>query len=160
MINKLPFSLFNLIISLLLLNACTPPDKPHSAGETGSETLSPPLFSQGDEVIFEENQDLLLKNVDIMVVDAFPAEVFVKVSGYLSDICKRITEINESRQGNTFNLNFLVGERQNQSCLNTPQPFEQTVSLAVDGLSAGQYNVKIGNLSESFELVVDNIIRW
>jgi inhibitor of cysteine peptidase len=97
-----------------------------------------------------------VEHINVKVLESFPVQVNVAVRGSLPDDCTNIDDIIEDRSGNTFMVKILTTHQKDKPCTQGIKPFQEIISLNVDGISAGIYTVKVNNVSESFELGVDN----
>ena len=105
----------------------------------------------------EPEQDLAnVTEIDILILESFPVQVHVVAKGYLPNPCTQIDEIIKSREGNDFTVTIKT-QTSPGPCIQVIQPFEETISLDVYGLSAGTYNVNVNGIEDSFTLDVDNI---
>ncbi len=98
-----------------------------------------------------------VETIDILIAESFPVQVFVVARGYLPDPCTEIYEVTTEREGNSF-LVALKTYRAPGACIQVIQPFEETISLDVYGLSAGTYTVDVNGIAGSFTLEIDNIL--
>lgn len=113
-----------------------------------------PITGNGDIVL---TSDAVVENLSVMVMESYPVQVSVRVSGYLPDGCTTIREVRASREGDTFTINIITQRPGGDvACTMAIVPFEESVSLEVEGLPAGDYRVESGNLRESFTLDTDN----
>jgi len=105
----------------------------------------------------EPEQDLAnVTEIDILILESFPVQVHVVAKGYLPNPCTQIDEIIQSREENDFTVTIKT-QTSPGPCIQVIQPFEETISLDVYGLSAGTYNVNVNGIEDSFTLDVDNI---
>jgi hypothetical protein len=100
-----------------------------------------------------------IESVEVLVLESFPVQVNVKISGYLPTPCHKLGAISTSRpDANTFQIDVPMSlPSPDQVCIEVIEPFEQTVSLDVAGLKAGTYTVKVNDITEQFTLDVDNV---
>jgi inhibitor of cysteine peptidase len=106
------------------------------------------------------NTKNFINQVDIQVLESFPAQVNVTVQGQLSNNCEKISQIIPEQEGNVFTIDIITAQQTSDSCQDHQVPFQQVIPLNVDGLKAGVYTVKVNGITELFELAVDNIVRW
>ncbi|MCK5523352.1 MAG: hypothetical protein KAI83_09495 [Thiomargarita sp.] len=97
-----------------------------------------------------------VEHINVKVLESFPVQVNVAVWGSLPDDCTHIDDIIEDRSGNTLIVKILTTYQKDKPCTQGIKPFQEIIPLNVDGMSAGVYTVKVNNVSESFELGVDN----
>ena len=99
----------------------------------------------------------VVESMSLSVMESFPVQVRVELSGYLPDGCTTLREITAARDGDTFTIQ-VVTERPSGdvACTMAIVPFSESVPLEVAGLPAGEYTVRVGELTEIFTLEVDN----
>ncbi|MFA7408422.1 MAG: hypothetical protein WCY93_11460 [Anaerolineaceae bacterium] len=113
-----------------------------------------PVFGSQDPIF---TSDAVVETLSVMIMESYPVQVNVNLSGYLPDGCTTIKEVRSSRDGNTFTIGIVTRRPGGDvSCTMAIVPFEETVSLEVDGLPAGEYSVRVGELSAMFTLEIDN----
>lgn len=101
---------------------------------------------------------LSIQDVKTQVLESFPIQVTVTISGTLPKKCQSLT-VETTQQNRTFFVTLTAVEN-TSTCSSADNTFTKTVSLNVDGLKAGIYQVDVHGLTAQFELVVDNIIHW
>jgi inhibitor of cysteine peptidase len=101
---------------------------------------------------------LSIEDVKIQILESFPVQVMVIVSGTLPKKCQ-VLSVDIAQENRTFFITLKTTE-QASGCLSTDNTFIETIPLNVDGLKAGIYQVNIQGLIEQFELAVDNIVHW
>lgn len=153
-----------LLLGILLPSACggpqaspTPatqqPDHPVSSttptAEPTVEATAPGKVITGENAIVEDLQ--------IMILESFPVQVRVIIRGSLPDGCTSIKEINPVRDGDSFNIHIITQRPAEAMCTEALVPFEESASLDVYGLPAGNYTVQAGEQTTSFTLDVDNV---
>jgi inhibitor of cysteine peptidase len=90
-------------------------------------------------------------------MESFPVQVKVNVTGNLPDGCTSIVGSKaEFIDNNTFVLSIYTERPEDLMCTMALVPFEESITLDVNGLAAGTYTVKGFDLEESFTLDVDN----
>lgn len=103
------------------------------------------------------------EKVEVITVNSFPVQVFLKVSGKFAHGCAYFQQINQTVKNNAFEITLHVGPNPfppNIACTQSLAPYEKIIPLEVYGLSAGiyQYNVN-GEHTGSFTLARDNILN-
>lgn len=109
-----------------------------------------PVF---DIFLLEEN------NVELIVKESLPAQVFLKVKGSFPDPCGKIDRINHRLKDNRFEVIITIGRTVSDLavCAAVVTPFETVVPLPVYSLPAGTYTYIVnGKMTGSFELKSDN----
>ena len=110
-----------------------------------------------DDEDYTYGQAATLEDMRINVMESFPVQVSVTLDGYLPDGCTEIHEINAVLVGETFDIDIVTRRPTGDiACTMAIVPFEETVKLDVEGLSAGTYQVVVSEMTETFTLDVDN----
>jgi len=104
--------------------------------------------------------DAMIEAVELVKTDAVPVQVLLRVTGYFSNGCPSIGQINHRLDNNQFEV-VIHSTRptpiEEFSCTAAIVPFRETISLPVYGLSAGTYAYHVnGGNNGAFELAVDN----
>jgi hypothetical protein len=107
----------------------------------------------------ERGQAAIVDEIDVMILESFPVQVNVVVRGNLPDGCTYLDEFDVQRNGNTFEMIIWTVRDPEAMCTMALVPFEETVSLDVLGLEAGEYTVVVQEQSATFTLDVDNILE-
>ena len=113
------------------------------------------IFEPGD-VKFSYGSSATVESLDVRIMESFPVQVSVVLTGYLPDGCTEIYEITAPRDEQTFTIEVVTQRPEDAACTMAIVPFEEIISLDVEGLPAGEYTVKYGNLAETFTLEQDN----
>lgn len=119
------------------------------------------LSNNGDgtlTVVAGEQQNLVtVDTVDVMIMESFPVQVSLAVSGNKSVPCVELLPAAVSRTGSEFSVvlaETVLGPA--ESCIAVIDPFELSVSLDVLGLAAGTYSVNVNGVQAEFTLDMDN----
>ncbi len=101
-----------------------------------------------------------VEEIDILILESFPVQVNVVVDGYLPDGCTEINEITQKRnvEAQTFEVEITTIRPADALCTEAMVPFEETISLDVEGLPAGTYTVDVNGVTGTFTLQVDNVL--
>jgi uncharacterized protein YgiM (DUF1202 family) len=101
----------------------------------------------------------VVRSIEILLLESFPLQVHAVLRGDLPDAgCTTIASVNQVREGNTFQLTLVTTTDPLAVCAQALTPFEEVVPLDVHGLPAGIYTVEAGEIQETFEFTVDNIL--
>lgn len=101
--------------------------------------------------------DAVVESMSVMIMESYPVQVSVELSGYLPDGCTTIREVRSSRSGDTFTVRIVTQRPDGDvACTMALVPFNERVDLEVEGLPAGKYTVCYGELRETFTLDADN----
>jgi inhibitor of cysteine peptidase len=111
---------------------------------------------EGGEGASMDTGVVYLDSMTVNVMESFPVQVSVTLTGNLADGCTKLQTIEVEQDGQTFTLLVTAKRPAGQMCTQALVPFEETVSLDVYGLPAGEYTVMAGDLTESFTFDVDN----
>lgn len=162
------FSIVRLVwlaIFVLLLAACNAADPgestataPFSTPATAAPTLaptSPPTAETGQGT----TGTALIESLQVSILESFPVQVQVIISGSLSDGCTTLSGSDIQRDGDVFLIEIETSRNAGAMCTQALVPFETNVSLDVQGLPAGTYTVTAGELSETFTLDVGNVLQ-
>lgn len=114
------------------------------------------LSGEGQAMKYSYGSQAKVESMSINVMESFPVQVSVTMSGYLPDGCTKIYEITAPREEQKFTIDIVTRKPVDVACTMALVPFEETISLDVEGLSAGEYTVQYGNLIETFTLEQDN----
>ncbi len=102
--------------------------------------------------------EAMIEAVELVKTDVIPVQVLLRVTGYFSNGCPSIGQINHRLEDNQFEIAITSnGPTELVACTAAIVPFRKTISLPVYGLSADTYTYSInGGNNGTFELVVDN----
>ncbi len=128
--------IMSLILTGLLISACQP--------------------SQATEE-YTYGKNATVESLEVMILESFPVQVEVQVSGYLPDGCTELDEITVEQEGQDFILTVHTRRPTGEiACTQALVAFEETVALDVEGLEAGTYTVIAQEQQATFTLDVDN----
>lgn len=121
------------------------------------------LADNGDgtlSVIAGEQQNLVnVDAVDVLIMESFPVQVSLAISGNLSVPCVELLPAAVARTDSAFTVvlaETVLGPA--ESCIAVIEPFETNVSLDVLGLTAGDYTVLVNGVEAGFTLDTDNVV--
>jgi len=112
-----------------------------------------PTAEPGEMIIGEAT----VESIEVLILESFPVQVHVRVSGYLGDGCTELGDINVERVDDTFNVTIQTQRPADAICTQQLVGFEETIPLDVQGLEAGTYTVDVNGVTETFTLDVDNV---
>jgi inhibitor of cysteine peptidase len=110
---------------------------------------------EGDIIIGEAT----VESLDVLIMESFPVQVNVHVTGYLGDGCTTIGEITTERDEDTFFVRITTVRPADAICTMQLVGFDELISLDVHGLEAGTYTVDVNGETATFTLDADNILR-
>ena len=139
--------ILTIVITLVMLSGCT---ENNDVQPVVDDNVSKPDNAQ---FIY---WDAAVEDIDIMILESFPVQVMLNARGYLPDGCTEIDSVTTSKAGNTFTISITTIRPADAICTQAIVPFEETIPLNVLGLKAGTYDVKVNEVSDSFELQMDN----
>lgn len=138
-----------LLLLSLLLAACLSSESAPTAAPSGT-----PVAGVADGLLRDQAQ---VQQVDIFLLESFPVQVRVQVSGVLPDACTGIETISSERQDTTFLITLTSVRPADAACAAVETPFTESVPLDVVGLPAGVYLVVVNGVRSSFQFQVDNV---
>lgn len=97
-----------------------------------------------------------IQSIDILILESFPVQVHVRITGTLSDSCTTLEQITQKREDTTFILEVTTKRPVDVMCAQVMATFYESVSLDVAGLKAGTYTVEVNNMKDTFVLQIDN----
>lgn len=147
--------LATLMAALTTLMACSLVVGKEAPTPTPAPTTEPTIVPGSNE---PTRGQAVINSVETLVLESFPVQVNVVASGSLPDTCTQIDEIISQMSEKTFKIAITTFRQPTQTCAQMLVPFEQSVSLDVDGLPAGTYQVSVNGVSDSFTLDVDNVL--
>ncbi len=102
-----------------------------------------------------------VEDIEIMIMESFPLQASVHVTGYLPDGCTQLDEenIDVEKNGNTINVTLKTIRPKDEVCTLAIVPYEINIPLDIYGYEKGVYTVDVNGVTEEFELTVDNIIE-
>ena len=106
----------------------------------------------------QPNNLVSIDSVDVLILESFPLQVQLRVSGNKSVPCVELLTPAVSRKDNVFTVvlaESTLGPE--QSCIAVIDPFEIIISLDVLGLAAGTYVVRVNGVTAEFTFNADNV---
>ncbi|MGD9030165.1 MAG: DUF333 domain-containing protein [Anaerolineae bacterium] len=99
-----------------------------------------------------------IDDVDVQILESFPVQAEVVITGNLPDSCTKIEQIDTrlDTEESIFWVEVRTIRDTDEVCAQALVPFEETVPLDVYGLPAGTYTVDVNGTREAFKLSVDN----
>jgi inhibitor of cysteine peptidase len=107
----------------------------------------------------EEDNTAHIDQLNILTYDSFPVQSNIIVKGYLANNCVSISDIMESRQDSELQFELVTTRQAGHNCIKKKHNFEEIIPINTEGLKAGFYSVKVNDVTKTFELIVDNIVR-
>lgn len=132
-------------------------DTPEQVGQYKNAQFRQAPDGRWDLIHVSEAQRAYIEEIEIRILESFPVQVHVQVSGNLPTPCNELGPIHQRFTDNRFEIAINVTPLQTFApCIQVLEPFETTIPLDVYGLSAGRYEVVVNGKGASFELSVDN----
>lgn len=102
-------------------------------------------------------QPALVESAEVRILESFPVQVQVEVTGLLSNGCAALTEpVQVNGDDNTITITLNESYPADAACTLAMVPFTEVISVDVLGLPAGDYVVVVNNFGAGFSLAVDN----
>jgi inhibitor of cysteine peptidase len=145
-----------MIVSVMILSACqsSPIVEPDPNEPVNS---SDPIKKPAPNDVDGDQQNVYVDSIQVLIMESFPVQVSVTVNGNLPDGCTSIVGSKAERIDDTnFELSIFTERPEDMMCTMALVPFEESIKLDVEGLSAGTYIVKGFGQEATFTLDVDN----
>jgi uncharacterized protein YkwD len=147
---------FFLITIFGLLVACSQTPEPTASPNAESEPTSEPEAEPTGEPAPEPEVmvvccEVIIDNLIIQILDEAAGDVQVVVQGHTTHACNAVEQVSASKDGDVFLIKVGSSLAQDVDCEEGTFPFEETVSLDVQGLSPGTYTVVAEGVVERFE---------
>ena len=113
----------------------------------------------GSLIITGANKNSLVsvETVEVLIMESFPLQVSLSVSGFLSVPCVKLLSPAVSFADNQFTVvlaESTLGPA--ETCIAVTEPFQHSIALDVANLSAGTYAVNVNGIEAEFTLDLDN----
>jgi hypothetical protein len=151
---RMGWALLPFLLVLLLLAGCGLLGQTEEPTPAATNT-PPPTEEVSNEPLTVE---VSVESLDILILESFPVQVNVIVSGNLPNGCATLNEPRPRREGNTFVINLSASQLPDEVCTQALVPFDQVIPLDVAGLPAGTYTVSVNGTTDTFTLDVDNVL--
>jgi inhibitor of cysteine peptidase len=143
------------VVILLLVTACNGDSAVGDDSEGKSTPVGGVSGTGGSEYLSGQAN---VESVDVLIMESFPVQASVVVSGQHPDGCTQISNTEqEFLDEKTIGLTVYTITPANAECIEEVVPFEENFSLDVEGLPAGTYTVDVNGVTVTFELTVDNV---
>lgn len=91
-----------------------------------------------------------IQNIDVLIAESYPPQVFVKVTGIIPDSCTKAREPEISHDGSTFTIT-IIGERPTGvACAQIVSTYEKSIRLGT--LDPGSYTVVVNDVTKQFKV--------
>lgn len=155
-------TIFILILVTVALAACSP------AGGTEPPVADDPVNEPTPTVGIVVGEEIPIKTIEgeataeaisIAILESFPVQVHVNVTGYLGDGCTTLGEISSRQEGDTFFITILTERPADVLCTQQLVGFEENIPIDVLDLPAGTYTVNVNGVTDTFTLDMDNSMQ-
>ncbi len=151
--------LLTILFTFLLggCNSAAPSDDP-------IETPQPTATATATAILVDPDAPLrgqaTVDSIQIELLESFPIQVNVLVRGTIPDTCSQLDQIVSQLSGTQFKVIVTtLRDVAAEACTLEAVPFEERVSLDVEGLDAGTYDVDVNGSLGSFTFDVDNRVQ-
>lgn len=94
---------------------------------------------------------LVIENVDTIVMESYPYQVNIAVTGYQPDGCNFPIQVEQRRDGNTVVVNIYRELDLRAMCPQVITPYEETIRLD-GGFESGSYTIQVNDYRLQLEL--------
>lgn len=108
-----------------------------------SAPVTVPLTDTGEAII---------ERVEVRILETTPVQVEAIIQGQLPDVCSFIQDSSVGALGSTFYIRLTTARQPAQRCIQALTPFEQVVRLGSPEPATGTYEVRVGEVVETFML--------
>lgn len=98
-----------------------------------------------------------IESIDILILESFPVQVHVRITGAVGDSCTILEHISPQREASTFVIEVTTKRPVKGICPQMLALLDETVPLDVAGLKAGTYMVDVNGIKDTFVLSADNL---
>ncbi|MCP5245878.1 MAG: hypothetical protein H6937_08005, partial [Burkholderiales bacterium] len=133
-------------------------DTPEQLGQYENARFSLAPDGRWDLLHAEVGRHAFIDEIEIQILESFPVQVLVRVSGNLPTPCHQLGPIHKRSVNNRLetSVNYVLQLNRFETCIQVLEPFEITIPLDVYGIPKGNYEVIVNDKSASFELEIDN----
>lgn len=128
----------------------TPPEPVAEVTPANEEAV--PSVPQEPDTAPQDQGGAVVESVEVLILESLPVQIHILVKGQLPDACAQIEGHQVTQEGNTIDITLNTTWPANQRCMAALTPFEQTIPLAVNELTPGEYTVEVGGVSQTFTL--------
>jgi hypothetical protein len=111
-------------------------------GDTEGDNSTP-----GDEYQVER---VTIENVDVLIAESYPVQVFVHVRGYMPDPCWEAQPPDITEDGARIDIEILAERKTDEICVQVIQDYEENIALGT--MEPGTYTVSINGVEREFEV--------
>ncbi len=92
-----------------------------------------------------------IHEVQVLIAESFPEQIFVYIKGGLADACTTFRELKTERSGNTINITVTTERPKDAICAQVYGYFEKNVALGSDFTRGESYTVNVNDTTTSFD---------
>ncbi len=92
-----------------------------------------------------------IHEVQVLIAESFPEQIFVYIKGGLVDSCTTFHEVKTERSGNTINITVTTERPKDAICAQVYGDFEKNVALGSDFTRGASYTVNVNDATTSFD---------
>jgi len=140
-------TLTGLVLLALVVASCAQPliVAPSGNDGAGDATALGPAAEPAGNLAF----------VDAVTIEERLAHRYAVVTGNYPDSCTRISDVEQSVEGNTISITLLTARPEGFGCAQMMAPFEVAILLELGGLLPGEYTVIVNDFATtSFTLAL------
>ena len=90
--------------------------------------------------------------VDVVTIETQGEHQYAEVEGHYPDACSRVSTIDQTFDGSTFEIALYVDRPEDMMCAQMLSPFNVLILLEVGGVAPGEYTVEVNERSDSLTL--------
>ncbi len=90
------------------------------------------------------NMPLVIEAVDVLVLESYPMQLTLQVSGYQQDGCQAPVQVAQSRDGNTVIVQVYRTMLPGAMCPQVIQSYEASIKLE-GGFESGDYSIRVND---------------
>ncbi len=146
MFNKLLFWMGGIALLGVLLSACA------GQAPTATPPTTEPTTGPAEDLV----RPAPVEQVEVLIMESFPVQINVIVNGNLPDGCTTLDTIEQTRNGNTYQITLTTRRPGDAVCTQQVTPYQEIIPLDVVDLPAGSYTVNVNGTLAGFALASDN----
>jgi len=148
-----------LIIFVVLILLVTSSSRKQKRADRMETNLLPVV---GEQAPMVSSGPAIVDMVNIELLETFPVQARVVVSGNLPDGCTQIgaTAIDYEETSGTFFIDLDTERPLDAVCTMALVPYSEFIPIDLTGLAEGTYTVNVNGVTSSFTLDIDNEIMY
>ena len=116
--------------------------------------------SQDSRVQAADGIEAIVTDFELRASETSSMRIEAWVIGFFTNTCARINNVTELRDGNDILITMATARTAAEGCeLEQRAEFLQIIDLDVSDLKAGEYTVKVGGFSDTFELSEEDLAQ-